>query len=151
MTASEQEVFDHVEKYGCHVVSVFGGENLQKEPPFTYSIGLFKNFQLPEIIIIGLKTELAHVLINNICYDYKKGKSLKLGAFNSDILDHFDCMVVEVDKKFYPDYFGWARWFYKNDDFPVAQIIYPTVKGVFPWEKDFPANVQYPILNTDKN
>lgn len=148
MTQSEQEVFDNIEKYGCHVMHILENENNSiKEPRFSYSIGLFKNYKQPEIVIIGLKQELAHILINNICYDYQQGTFLNSGKYNADILDSFDCLIVDVDKKHYQNYLGWASWYYKGDNFPVLQVIYPTIKGIFPWEKKYPRELGQPILN----
>ena len=47
--------------------------------------------------------------------------------------------------------FGQAQWYYDNDDFRVQQIVYPTVKGLFPWDDDFPAEMKnwMLILNHD--
>ena len=150
LSKSEQQVHDDIANYGCHIVHVVDmADEPSEQPNFSYSIGLFKNFNLPEIVIIGLKQELRHDLINNICYDYEEGVSLKISTFNADILEDFDCLVVEVDKKYFKDYFGWARWFYGNDDFPVSQIIYPTLEGLFPWNKDFPIEIKQPILNDE--
>ena len=144
MDAFDQKVIDSIEEFGCHVTQVFDPEG--KEPDFSYSIGLFKNYNAPEILIIGLKFDLCQDLINNICEDYKEGKYLKVDDFNSDILDNFDCFVVEVDKKYYNEYFGQSIWYYKNTDFPVLQIVYPTTSGVFPWDKKFPKRLKQPIL-----
>jgi hypothetical protein len=47
-------------------------------------------------------------------------------------------MFKFVDKKHYPEYFGWAKWLYKKDDFNVLQLIYPSTSGVWPWDKDAP-------------
>jgi Domain of unknown function (DUF4262) len=141
----EKDILYNVETYGCHINYIFDNKSIN--PSFSYSVGLFSNFQQPEILIIGLKQELSHILINNICLDYKESKSLKIGAYNSDILDGFDCLVLEVDKNYYEDYVLSANWYYEERDFPVVQIIYPTINGVFPWEKDFPNQLNYPILN----
>ena len=145
LTSSDKKLLDNVENYGWHVLKIMEDE---KGPGFTYSIGLYKNFNHPEIIMIGLNLDLAHTLINNIGEDIRAGKEFKSGEFYTDILDGFNCLMVEVDKDYYDEYFGYGKWFYKNSDFPVLQCIYPTVKGVFPWEKEWPENIKdlQPIL-----
>lgn len=139
-----------IEKYGCTVIHVINTEN-DSEPEFSYSIGLFERFGQPEIIIIGLKQELRHILINNICEDYKEERRLKINQLNDDIIENFGCMVVEVEKHFYKEYLGQALHYYGNNIFPVLQIVYPTLKGFFPWQKEFPKEIKQPILNTSIN
>lgn len=148
ISKAEQQVLDNVEKYGysvVHVAESFNGP--EEEPGFSYSIGLFKTFQLPEILLIGLDHELRHTLIDNICIDYEEGNGLNVGAFNPDIVEHFDCLVVEVEKEHYAEYLGWARWFYKGDEFPAVQVVYPDTLGCFPWDKDFSRHIKQPVLN----
>ena len=147
-TKAEQQVLDNIAKYGYNVMHVSESFNGSvEEPGFSYSIGLFKTFQLPEVLIIGLDHELRHTLIDNISIDYQEGISLKPGAFNADIVERFDCLVVEVASKYYPEYVSWARWFYKGDDFPVVQVVYPDLLGLFPWDKDFSRFIHQPVLN----
>ncbi len=137
---AERKALDNIKKYGLHNVHVFGDE---KNPPFSYSVGLFENYLHPEIVIIGLKYELAQVLLNNMAHDIKNGKNFTAGEFHEDVLDNFLCYFGEVPKSEYKEYVGWARWFYEGDDFPLVQCVYPTVKGKFAWEKDFPEDVRF--------
>lgn len=132
---SEQKVLDDIRHHGLHVINVWEDEN---GPGFCYSIGLFENYAHPEIIIIGLRPELAHTLLNNMAFDIKQGKTFTPGEFHEGVLDDFLCYFGEVPKFHHRDYVGWAHWFYGEDNFPLVQCIYPTVKGIFPWERDFP-------------
>ena len=128
-----------IKEYGLHVLHVLEGE---KGPTFSYSVGLFHNYQHPEIIMIGLKRDLAHILINNIGYDVKHGKAYKSGHFYDNILDNYECLMVEMDAKYYDEYLGQAIRFYKNNDFPVLQCLYPTVEGNYPWEEEWPEDIK---------
>jgi hypothetical protein len=96
----------------------------------------------PEIII-GLKRELAHVLLNNMAYDIKNGKNYTVGEFHEGVLDDFLCYFGEVPKSEYKETVGWAIWFYEGVDFPLIQCVYPTVGGKFAWEKDFPEDARF--------
>lgn len=49
--------------------------------------------------------------------------------------------MIEVSKKHYKEYVGYGLWYYKDDNFPLLQCIYPTVKGVYPWDKNWPADI----------
>lgn len=57
LSSSDRKVLDDVETHGWHVVKVMGDET---GPGFGYSVGLWKTFRHPEIIIIGLKLDLIH-------------------------------------------------------------------------------------------
>jgi hypothetical protein len=146
--SAEQTVLHNIETYGFTIMHVRESRNSNSiDPGFSYSIGLYKTFQLPEILIVGLDQELRHTLIDNISIDYQEGLPLKVGDMNADIVENFNCLVVDVDLVHYPDYLSWARWFYKGDDFPAVQVIYPDLLGLFPWHKDFSRSIQQPILN----
>ena len=136
----EQKALDDIREYGLHVISVFEDE---RGPAFAYSIGLFENYAHPEIIIIGLKQPLAHTLLNNMAFDIKEGKTFSTGEFHEDVLEDFLCYFGDVPKSHYPDYAGWASWFYEGDNFPLLQCVYPTVQGIFPWEKNFPEDTRW--------
>lgn len=149
-TKAEEQIVANIEAYGCSIIHVpeqITGNTV--EPGFSYSIGLYKTYQLPELLIIGLDQELRHTLIDNISIDYQEGKGLEIGAYNADIVESFDCLVVPVEPKHYKEYVGWARWFYKGDDFPVVQVIYPDLLGLFPWDKEFSRFIKQPVLNEE--
>jgi hypothetical protein len=137
---SEQKALDDIREYGLHIIMV--GED-DKGPGFAYSIGLFENYAHPEVIIIGLKPELSHRLLNNMAYDIKEGKTFSTGEFHEDILDDFLCYFGDVPQNKYRDYVGWDCWYYEGDDFPLIQCVYPTVKGIFPWEPIFPEDARW--------
>jgi len=138
--AAERKALADIKNYGLHIMHVLGDE---ENPPFSYSVGLFENYLHPEIIIIGLKNELAQVLLNNMAFEIKNGKNFTVGEFHEDVLDDFLCYFGEVPKKEYREYVGWALWFYESYDFPLVQCVYPTVKGKFAWEKDFPEDARF--------
>ena len=135
----DQKLFDDIEKYGLHVLHIFGEEDY---PPFSYSVGLYKTYNHPEIIIIGLKQQLAHIIINNIAEDIKNGIKYDPFSWSSDILDNFKCLFIPVSKSNYKEYVGYDRWYYKGDDFPLLQCIYPTTKGIYPWEEAWPDDIK---------
>jgi len=56
--------------------------------------------------------------------------------------------MIDVTKDNYKEYVGYGRWYYQGDNFPLLQCIYPTVKGIYPWEKEWPADIKtlQPIL-----
>lgn len=141
----DQKLLSDIEEYGWHVIKVMGDE---EGPGFGYSIGLYKTFDHPEIIIIGLKLDLIHSIINGIGEDIRIGKIFNPGHYYNGVIEGFACHFTSVEKKYYDEYVGYAKWYYKGTDFPLTQCIYPTVKNVYPWQKEWPKEIQtlQPIL-----
>lgn len=48
------------------------------------------------------------------------------------LLEGYDCVLRPVARRHYPDRFGYARWDYKGDGFPVMQCFWPDRAGRFP-------------------
>lgn len=147
---NDKKLLDDVEKYGLHLIHVLADETASR---FSYSIGLFKSYHHAEIIIIGLKQELSHILINNMAEKIKNGKVFYPLNYYPDILDDFLCYFIEVDHTNYDEYVGQAQRYYREDNFPLLQCIYPTVKGIYPWAKEWPENIKdlQPILGSINN
>ncbi len=147
MTSAEidQEVQENIDKFGLNVRHVLAEND---SPPFSYSIGLVKSYNHPEIIIVGLKHQLAQILINNMAADIKKGKVFVPFKYEANILDDFNCYIIEVEKSNYDGYVGGAQRYYNGDEFALLQCIYPTVKGIYPWEDEWPESIKnlQPIL-----
>lgn len=130
---SEKKALSDIDEFGCHILNVFESDDY---PNFTYSIGIEKNFNKPELIIIGLKTELAHSVVNNYCARVRDGEHIIPGEYYSDFLEDFKVCFIEVAKKHYKNHFGWANWLYKGNSFKVLQLIFPTTSGSWPWSDD---------------
>jgi hypothetical protein len=148
MDERDQKALDDIEEYGCHVMNVMEGDD---EPSFTYSIGINKKQNKPDVVILGLKSELAHSMANNYKNRLLDGEVFEPGNYYSDFLGDFDVCFVKVSKKYFKEYFGWGLWLHKGDDFEMLQMVWPTTDGVWPWgenKSDFYKWAQ-PILNED--
>jgi len=145
----QKKIVEDIQKYGWHVIKVLEDE---AAPAFGYSIGLFKTFTHPEILIVGLNLNLIHEIINDIGKDVKSGKIYTSLAFYPHLTGGFECYFTQVKQEFYEQYVGQALWYYDNNSFPLLQCIYPTTKGTYPWEKDSAAGIKdiQPILGEIK-
>lgn len=144
LTENDKQVISDIGQYGWHVVKVMGDD---QGPGFCFSIGLYEKYRHPEVLIIGLKLDLAHSLINEIGENVKNGKRYDTYTAHDDIIEGHNCFMVEVSHEYYKEYLGYALWYYKNH-FPVFQCVYPTVKGIFPWQEEWPSEIKdlQPIL-----
>lgn len=147
----EKKILDDVEKYGFHVGIIPEDEYL---PGFAYTIGLFKTYKHPEIIVFGLNNEVMHRILNSLGEEIKSGKTFSPNKDYDNIISGFPIKLIEVKKEYYRDYFGYAGWFYDNKfDFPAYQLVWTDKEKKYPWESGFNENWKFkqPILdrNTD--
>lgn len=142
----EKKALENIEKYGCHILHVLEEENY---PCFSYSVGIEKTLAKPELIVLGLKSELAQSIINEYYRPLKEKETFEGGKFYAGFLEGFNITFTEVAPKHYPEYFGWNLWLYKKPGFRVLQMVWPTTAGKWPWDQDRPEYYQWcqPILN----
>lgn len=145
MDKTELRVLTDIEKYGCHIIHVIGENGF---PPMSYSIGIYQSYQQPEVVIIGLKNEISHSMINHYNSLLKQGITFKDEEFADGFIENHKVQFSTVSKKFYKEYFSWSTWYNKGTNFPAFQIIYPTTFGDWPWDfKDDPESYNWqPIL-----
>lgn len=98
MENNEIKALSDIEEFGCHVIKVMEGEG---EPSFTYSIGINKEQNQPDVVILGLAHELTHLMVNNYKDRLLAGEVFEPGKIYSDFLEGFDICFVEVSKKHY--------------------------------------------------
>ncbi|MGE0329161.1 MAG: DUF4262 domain-containing protein [Ramlibacter sp.] len=125
-----------VSKYGCHIVSVFDPEG--EEPDFSYSVGVQQTSRAPEVIVLGLRAELAAFVINEYNRRVRAGKRFRRGKRYAGFLDGFPVYFEPVRASRLKEYTLGCDRFYGDETYAVMQIIYPTTKGVWPWNKTAP-------------
>ncbi len=135
LAADEVKLLDNIERFGCHILSVTEDA---LGPGWSYSIGFYDLYCQPEILISGLKPELAQSVLNSIQDRIADGLIIREGLRQGELLGGVDCEFREVEWR--PELrgvVGHASWFYGESRFPVFQCIYPDLQNIFPWEKDF--------------
>ncbi|MEM7786029.1 MAG: DUF4262 domain-containing protein [Planctomycetota bacterium] len=116
------------------VTSVFDPKQI--EPNFTYTVGITKKKGKPELIILGLKSDLAHWIANEYNRRIQEGENFDEGSFYSGFLNGFEVCFKPVAGKFKEDFMLSCNWLYKGADYPALQLIFPTVDGIWPWEQN---------------
>lgn len=132
--ASDEKIAVDVSQYGLSVMLVSESED---GPKFGYSIGLSHSYNHPEIIVFGLNHEVAGVIINTIGRRIEDGERFEPGKKYEELLDGYSCVFREVPTGCYPEYFGYARQFYKGWNFAVLQLVWPDKDHRYPWDTDF--------------
>ena len=117
-----------------YVICVGGGN----EPLMAYSVGLFKNFGHPEIVIFGISPDAANRIINRIGTKIKEENMRYIPEMEyNDILVEFKATFLPVPKDSYDKVFNVAGWYYKGNNFRVLQLVWPDKNNKFPWEEGF--------------
>lgn len=130
--AGEQRVIDDIERYGWHIVGIEADDD---GPGFAYSVGMFYTFGHPEVIILGLDSaEMMAQIINCVGEVVRNGMVFKDWYKTDQVLDGYPCMFRKFPTEAYPEYFGYAIWFYRPETFTALQCVWPDNKDRFPWE-----------------
>ena len=133
MSSTDATTREHITKFGCSVIHVQEEGEL---PPFTYSVGITEQTGEPEVVVIGLKRELAHFVVNEYNRRVRAGERFAAGQLYSGFIEGFDVLAEEVPLEAYDEYFGQNLKLYGGASFRVLQLIYPTTTGIWPWSHE---------------
>lgn len=129
--ASEQKVIDDIATHGWHCVHISGDE---EGPGYSFTIGVFHSFGLPEFLIMGLPQATAQQILDVALDAARSGAVTDFTATTDALLKGHACAFVRVPEAQYRNYVGYARWYYQGNDFTVQQIVWPSRDGHFPWD-----------------
>lgn len=129
---AEQAIVEAVKEHGWFV-ALF--EATETEPSFGYTIGLWKTFKHPEIVIFGLDTTTMHTTLNAVGERIRNGEQMQIILPDPDVFEGRNARFVNVPETYIQDYFGYGMWFNDYKPFSVLQLAWPDRKGLFPWEE----------------
>ena len=128
----EDTITDAVAEHGWFVAKIEAGES-DDEPAFAYTVGLYKTYDHPELICIGLPTDVMHVMLNNCGHLIKTGPKPPVGPPFAEVLDDFKVLLREVRaRNSYDEHVGYAIWLNGGREFPLLQLVWPDKEGRFP-------------------
>ena len=143
----EDNINKHIKESGWFV-AMFDRTNYL--PSFAYTIGLWKNYGHPELIVFGLTTETLHEVLNIGGEKIKQGKKLETDTLTDDFFQNSKSILIEVDQSNIKDYFGYAIEFY-GKQFPAFQIVWTDRSDHFPWEEGYEDEFKYQQPLLDRN
>jgi hypothetical protein len=91
----EAKLVDDIEKHGCHVIQVSPENGF---PGWSFTIGLEDVLGVPELIVIGLKDEIAHSLLNECARRLQSGARFGTGRREQGLLSNVECEFRPVEK-----------------------------------------------------
>lgn len=139
----------NIHKYGWSTVGVFPDEE-REEPGFTYSIGFEEKYLHPDVIIVGLTSEVSHQLINTMKNMIENGVQFRTDKIYDDIAN-LPCAFVEVSQANIDKYMCQADVYYSQIDmkFKALQLIWADTLGTLPFEEGYEERFIHaqPMLN----
>lgn len=132
LSPQQRKVLDDIAEHGLHIVHVPDDDD---GPGFSFTIGLWENFEQPEIIVFGLPGEVTEELLNAIADEADDGKRFAADSKHDGLLVDYPVRFFAVPKAAYRDYLGMACWAYEGDDFPCVQFVWPDKQGRWPWDE----------------
>ena len=142
---TERQIISNIEQHGWSISGVMGEGGL---PSWAHTIGLWHTHDHPEIIAFGLEMELVESVITIAATRVKEGTDFEAGEMNEDLLENHEVAFRDVNDRWQSPLMGYASGFYDGEDFPALQLFLPTNEGLFPWDDEFPDEIQFvqPIL-----
>jgi hypothetical protein len=119
-----------IEAHGWAVVKI---DPDAQEPGYAYSVGLYKTFDHPEIIVFGLDLDVLHRIVNAIGEEVKAGQRFEVTDADERVLDGYRCAFRQVAPAAEPAYMGILIGYYGHE-VPALHCIWPDREGRFPWQ-----------------
>jgi hypothetical protein len=129
----EHQILDKIEKHGFAHIFVSASETA---PSFCYTLGLTKNFNHPELIIVGLPQEVSGGILNVIGRAAIAGNPVDMTKPSDQVLKGFSALFGEVvDPVVFENYTSSAGWLNQGQPYKLYQVIWPDNQGLFPWNE----------------
>lgn len=135
LTALRERLIAESDTNGNAIIEVAGEDG---EAPFTFSVGAWRRFGVPEGIAVGLPPGVGRQLVNTYVRRAAGGKKFIPGVRYHDFFDGVPVTFERVAKGHYFPYFGTAFLLHPKGDFPAVQLIVPTTDGIWPWHPRAP-------------
>ena len=114
---------------------------------WTYTIGVFDTSGKPDLITVGLPSEVAHSCLNEATKRLRAGIDLTQGR-HAELIENVDCEFRPVDPKWVKHLMNWANWYYGGSDYAVLQVVYPDLENRFPDEEGFNKRFAQPLMQS---
>lgn len=150
LSDADRRVIENVARYGTHVIKV-GWPEPTPTPDWAYTIGLYHNYGHPEVILFGLRHDVAHALLNDVSDLIAEGHRFEDGARSDELLNERPVAFCQVQPVWHRPYVGVMMWFYHREPVPVLKMFWPDRQNRFPWEPAFDAAFadKQPLLYLD--
>jgi Domain of unknown function (DUF4262) len=133
--ALRDKLIREADEHGNAIIEVAGDE---RSGPYTFSVGAWRRFGVPEAVVIGLPEGMGATLVNAYVRRAAAGQRFITGVRYKDFFKGVPVVLERVDKGWYLEFFGSAFLLYPKGDFPAVQLIVPTSDVIWPWQPHAP-------------
>jgi hypothetical protein len=148
----DEKLLADIDEYGLHILGIMSEED---EPEYAFSVGLYYSYSHPEIVIMGLNSNTAKCIINDIAELIENGATFEICSLYDEIVKGYPVAFIEVNISNYREYLGYANWFYSSlpSPYPALQMVWPDKEGKFPWQDGYDEHFRslQPLLNAQPN
>ena len=139
-----------IDEFGCDIIEVEGNNYF---PSYIYTVGLFQQFNHPEIVCFGLSSETMIALINQIRENIEEDRAMYEvnKQYYGFLPQEYPISFLKVQSLFYMEYFEIAVGFYNSKDFPFIELIWPDSSKLFPYQNGFDEKIKYNQPLLDRN
>ena len=104
---------------------------VDSQPPFSYTAGLWRLSDHPELIVTGLPAETAKWLLDRAVAMVRDGKPLKTGVTVPGLIGKHSAAIRDVELSQLPQ-LAFAADLYQGVLFTAVQIVWPDRDGRYP-------------------
>lgn len=128
---SEINIIANVRTYDFHIVAIRAEKDT---PQFFYTIGLYYQYQHPELLIMGMEVNAAHAILMN-AYEFIKNGGTIAPWTTAQTLSIMPLKAVPIHVSDYKQFLGFGMWFYRSlqgsrpDSFPAIQLVWSDLPG----------------------
>ena len=126
---ADEKLIEDVKSSGFHIIEISedgGLENLE----YAFTVGCYYSYGIPEIVLFGMKYEMARSLMWNYVDWAKNGMEVASGMV-TDQLANIPLKFRKVDISWHRELLGYGIWFYRDlaQPFPCMQLTWPDPAG----------------------
>jgi hypothetical protein len=140
LTTEDRQLRDHlIAQSNAHGAALVEVEGDQDGAPYTFTVGAWRRFHVPEAVTIGLPVGAGAQLLKAYVRRAGEGEPFPPGQVWDDLLEGVLVTVERVNKGHYFEFFGSAFLVHPEGDFDAIQLITATPDDLWPWEPDAPS------------
>lgn len=106
------------------------GFSLVHQAGHCYTVGLWKTYNHPELIIFSLPAQRAQFLLEQAVREIEQGRTLT--EFAGNLADGYALRAEPVLPLHHREFLSYNRWFYRGDGFEALQLVWPDADHNFP-------------------